>query len=354
MRGYILKNEQYGKSSASYIKQKQSYFDDNDKHIEVQKKISDIYMQQPIRLHCKNCEHTLKVEHDFIKDGIKYKICNVCTHLNGAHKDTNEFCKIIYTEEEGRDYAQAYKVSDIKDFEYRLSSIYIPKAEFLYTSLVNDDIDPHKMKYLDNGAGSGYFVGALSKIGLKNISGSEVSKYQVDFGNKMIGSDYLSVHKIDDTNRLLREADVNVVSLMGVLEHLQDPRIAMECIKNNKKIEYLYISVPLFSLSVFLEMVTTDAFHRHLTGGHTHLYTKDSLQYLADEFGFDIISEWWFGADIADLYRHILIDIEKKNQCSKVLVRSFQDMILPLIDSMQLELDKKHRSSEVHLLLKKK
>ncbi len=76
------------------------------------------------------------------------------------------------------------------------------------------------------------------------------------------------------------------------------------------------------------------------------------MLYLADEFGFDIISEWWFGADIADLYRHILIDIEKKNQCSKVLARSFQDMILPLIDSMYLELDKRHRSSEVHLLLK--
>ena len=349
-----MKIKQYGKSSASYIAQKQSYFDDNDKHIEVQKKISDIYIQQPARLHCKNCNHALEVEHDFIKNNIKYKICGTCSHLNGAYEDTNDFCKIVYTGDEGRDYAQAYKTSDIKDFEYRLSSIYIPKAEFLYTSLVNDDVDPHKMKYLDVGAGSGYFVGALSKIGLKNISGSEVSKYQVDFGNKMIGSNCLSVHKIDDTNELLQSTNASVVSLMGVLEHLQDPRAAIRCIKDNKNIEYFYISVPLFSLSVFLEMANTSVFHRHLTGGHTHLYTKDSLQYLANEFGFDIVSEWWFGADIADLYRHIITDIKNKSQCSEALIKSFEDMISPLIDSMQFELDKKCQSSEVHLLLKKK
>ena len=349
-----MKNKQYGKFNAPYIKQKQSYFSDNDEHIKAQKKISSIYAQQPIRLFCKNCNSALKAEHDFVKSNIKYKICNICTHLNGAHEDTNEFCKAVYTRDEGKDYAQAYKASDVESFEYRLSSIYIPKAEFLYTSLTNSGIDPHKMKYLDVGAGSGYFVGALSKIGLKNISGSEVSKYQVDFGNKMIGSNYLSVHKIDGTNSLLQNTNANVVSLMGVLEHLQDLRSAMECIKNNKEVEYLYISVPLFSLSVFLEMVTTNAFHRHLTGGHTHLFTKDSLKYLANEFEFDIVSEWWFGADIADLYRHIIVDMKKNNQCSEELIESFQSMISPLIDSMQLELDKKHRSSEVHLLLKKK
>ena len=349
-----MKIEQYGKSSISVIKQKKSFFNDNDKHIEAQRKISNIYKQQPIRLCCKNCDKPLKKEHDFIKDGIEYKICDICTHLNGAYEDTNEFCNAIYTGDEGKDYAQNYKVSDIEDFNYRLSSIYIPKAEFLYTSLMNDNVAPHKMKYLDVGAGSGYFVGALNKIGLKNISGTEVSKYQVDFGNTMIGSDYLSVHEINDTNNLLKESDVDVVSLIGVLEHLQDPRGAMEYIKKNNRIKYIYISVPLFSLSVFLEMISNDAFHRQLSGGQTHLYTRKSLQYLSDEFGFDIISEWWFGTDVVDLYRQIFIDMQKKSKCSKTLIDSFQNMFTPLIDSMQLELDKKHASSEVHLLLKRK
>ena len=162
-----MKIKQYGKSSVSLIKQKKSFFNDNDKHVEIQRKISNIYSDQPIRLHCKNCGKPLKKEHDFVKNGIGYKICNVCTHLNGAYEDSNEFCKAVYTGDEGKDYAQNYKVSDIEDFNYRLGSIYIPKAEFLYTSLVNDNISPNKLKYLDVGAGSGYFVGALDKIGLR-------------------------------------------------------------------------------------------------------------------------------------------------------------------------------------------
>ena len=348
-----LKIRLYGKSSAPLIRQKQSFFNENDKHIEEQRKISDIYVRQPARLCCKNCGHPLKVEHDFIKDGIKYKICDTCTHLNGTHEDTDEFCNIVYTGDDGKDYAQNYEVSDVSDFNYRLSSIYIPKAEFLYTSLINDHVDPHNMKYLDFGSGSGYFVGALNKIGLKNISGTEVSKHQVDFGNKMIGLNALSVHKMSDTDSILQKTDANVVSLIGVLEHLQNPRSAMMHIQKNNHIKYVYLSVPLFSLSVFLEMMSDDVYHRQLHGGHTHLYTKKSLQYLAQEFDFDIISEWWFGTDIVDLYRHIFINLEK-SQSSNELIGSFKEMLLPLIDSMQLELDKKHCSSEVHLLLKRK
>jgi hypothetical protein len=151
----------------------------------------------------------------------------------------------------------------------------------------------------------------------------------------------------------LEEVDADVISLIGVLEHLQDPRSAMEHIKKNNQIKYVYLSVPLFSLSVFIEMISAHVYQRHLHGGHTHLYTKKSLEYLAKEFGFDVLTEWWFGTDIVDLYRHIFVDIENKN-CSEELVDSLKEMLLPLIDSMQLELDKKHASSEVHLLLKRK
>jgi len=351
--GVELKIEQFGKSSASLINQKKSFFNENDKHVKEQRKISDIYVLQPIRLCCKNCDYTLHIEHDFIKDGIKYKICETCTHLNGAYQDTDEFCNIVYTGDSGKDYAQNYEVTDISEFNYRLTSIYIPKAEFLYTSLINDQVDPHNMKYLDFGSGSGYFVGALNKIGLKNISGTEVSKYQVDFGNKMIGLNALSVHKMDETDSILQQTNAEVVSLIGVLEHLQNPRSAMMHIKMNKKIKYVYLSVPMFSLSVFLEMMSDDIYHRQLHGGHTHLYTEKSLQYFSQEFDFDIISEWWFGSDVLDLYRQIFLNLEK-NKSSNKLIDAFKVMFTPLIDSIQLELDKKSGSSEVHVLLKRK
>jgi 2-polyprenyl-3-methyl-5-hydroxy-6-metoxy-1,4-benzoquinol methylase len=346
--------KQYGKTSSSLIAQKLSFFEDNASHIEKNKKIADVYIQQPIRIYCKNCGEYLNSNADFIKDNIEYKICKICTHLNGSYEDTNEFCNVVYAEEEGeKDYAQNYLVESVDKFNYRVSSIYIPKAEFLYSSLANDSSDPNKLTYLDFGAGVGYFVDALRKIGIRNVSGTEVSKYQVEFGNKMIGENLLYNHSIIDTNKFLSKTNANVVSLIGVLEHLQDPRSALKSISSNKNIKYIYISVPLFSLSVFLEMISPNVYHRQLHGGHTHLYTEKSIQHLADEYKFNTVSEWWFGTDMVDLYRHINVQIGD-SQSSDNLLNVFKNMMMPAIDAMQLEMDKKHISSEVHILFRSK
>lgn len=344
---------QYGKPSASLIMQKKSFFNENNKHISKQKEISKVYTFQPLRKFCKNCGKELSQKIDFTKDAISYKICSVCTHLNGQNEDTNTFCELVYTSDDGKNYAENYDANDLENFKYRVSSIYMPKAEFLFTSLKNDSVSPNDLEYLDFGSGTGYFVSALDKMGLNNIVGSEVSKFQVELGNKMMKKELLSIHTIEGTNKALSETTANVVSMIGVLEHLQDPREAIKSITENKNVQYLYISVPLFSLSVYIEMLSNDVFHRQLHGGHTHLYTEDSLIYLAQEFDFEIISEWWFGTDIVDLYRNIFINIEK-NEVSETISNHYKTMMKSLMDAMQLEIDKKHYSSEVHMLLKKK
>lgn len=348
-----MRIEQFGKSGTSLMMQKKSFFDDNVLHLEKQRHIREIYIKQPLRINCKNCNAPLNLKFDFIKDEIEYKICNICSHLNGAYEDTDEFCDIVYTNDDGKDYALNYEVESIDEYNSKVSSIYLPKAEFLYTSLMNDGMHPNNLKYLDFGAGSGYFTAALKKIGLNNVFGSEISKHQVAFGNKMLGANVLSVHDIPDTNEVLKNTDADVVSMIGVLEHAQNPRGVLQSIKENENITHLYISVPLFSLSVYLEMLPLNVFHRQLHGGHTHLYTEKSLHHMCNEFGFDIASQWWFGTDIIDLYRNIYVSI-KNTHTSNELIDTFQKMMMPLVDSMQLELDKKHCSSEVHLLLTKK
>ena len=139
--------------------------------------------------------------------------------------------------------------------------------------------------------------------------------------------------------------------MIGVLEHLQHPREALREISENPNIKYFFISVPTFSLSTYLEILSPDIFHRQLAGGHTHLYTEKSLHYLANEFGFRITNEWWFGTDVIDLYRHIRVKLDNISASDK-----FKDTcmnLIPLIDSMQLEVDKNRGSSEVHLLFEK-
>ena len=205
---------------------------------------------------------------------------------------------------------------------------------------------------MDFGCGSGYFVAAMKKMGFKNICGTDPSESQVGFGNAMIGELILTPHKLEDTDKLLGDAKSQVVSMIGVLEHLKRPRAAMKQLRANNNVKFIFISVPLFSLAVYLEMLSPEIYHRQLTEGHTHLYTEESLLHLCKEFGFDVISEWWFGTDVLDLYRHIFVTI-KANSGSKRMLEKWRQNMMSVLDALQLEIDKKHFSSEVQMVLKK-
>ena len=110
----------------------------------------------------------------------------------------------------------------------------------------------------------------------------------------------------------------NVVSLIGVFEHLEKPdKFIKSFLKSN--IDYLYIAVPLVSLSMFLENVFLNVSPRHLSGDHTHLYTKESLNYLAKKNNLKIVGEWWFGSDLMDLLRDGLVSLSQ-NTCSETFI----------------------------------
>ena len=111
------------------------------------------------------------------------------------------------------------------------------------------------------------------------------------------------------------------------------------------------MSVPTFSLSVYLEMVFPMIMPRQLSGAHTHLYTKESLAWMEKEFGMKSISTWWFGTDIVDMYRSFSVSLANNPDCQE-MVSSWQRLFEPLIDDLQLVIDKERLSSEVHALYK--
>ena len=347
-----MTTRRFGKSSAHLLMHKASYFEDNEKHVARQRQLAAVYRRQPRRTHCMNCDSMIGSSRDFIKDGIEYVFCDQCSHLNGMHKVTTDFCESVYTADDGVDYAHNYKMADVEGYNYRMASIYIPKAEFLYTSLKGNGINPNALGYTDFGAGSGYFVGALRKLGVTEVSGSEVSQSQVQYGNAMIGEPLLKTHRLEDTAEILRSTKSEVVSMLGVLEHLQNPREALRALNNNENVKYLYLLVPMVSLTLYLEILSPEVFHRLLHGGHTHLYTDESLSYVCREFGFKRIAEWWFGTDFVDLFRHIHVTLEKTGS-SERMPRALRQSIVPAIDALQLEVDKQFFSSELHIVLEK-
>ena len=287
----------FGKSAGPLLTHKQSFFTDNAEFLAEGHRIARVYTNQPRRTTCKCCRATLGAV-SFSKHGIDYHICGKCGHLNGAHEDTDAFCGEIYTENSGQKYARNYGAADREAYDRRVRDIYLPKAEFLRDALLAENISPDNLSYADFGAGSGYFVAAMRALNWKNVTGYEVSEAQIALADAMMEPDSVRRHDMADIVNLAHTADCDVLSMIGVLEHLQNPREVLAAMRDNPRIRHFYMSVPLFSPCVFFEMIFPEIFHRQLSAGHTHLFTESSLNWLFDEFGMKRRSEWWFGTDM--------------------------------------------------------
>lgn len=346
----------YGKSCGPLLALKQDFTDQNDALLAEQNRLGEVYRRQPRRDVCVICGSAI-TDVAFSKCGIDYCFCDRCGHLNGAHQDSDAFCQALYTDDGGKDYAKNYTAADIKDYEERVSEIYLPKARFLFEALQEEKQEPTDMTYADLGAGSGYFVAALLKAGVSRVRGYDVSELQVALANSMIGAGYgggpgpwVEQHTLSELTEIVSSLDATVVSMIGVLEHLQSPRDILADLTANQSIRYLYLSVPLFSPTVFLEMVFPSVMQRHLAAGHTHLFTQSSLEWICKEHGMREIAAWWFGADMMDLMRMVTVRLAQSPD-TVGMVERWQRMMAPILDGLQLELDKRRLSSEVHTLL---
>ncbi len=335
-----MKIIQYSKSYNDIAKIKSDFLEENKRYLKYVHKINKIYKKNPKRTKCKNCEKkTLKKF--ILSHHINYLLCKTCSHLNGAYQDTKKFTKKIYAEEDGKNYCKTYT----KDFDIRVKNIYNPKVKFL------KKVIKEKIKVLDIGSGAGHFLKALEE---KKIiaEGLEPNKILCEIGNKNLKKNKLSHSNLNDIYDAVRSLKkFNVVSLIGVLEHLEKPNIFIKnFIKGDAK--YLYISVPLFSLSVFLENSFRTVFPRHLSSTHTHLYTKRSLDYFAKKNNFKIIGEWWFGTDMPDLYRSLVNSSKFLNK--SLYLGELNKKFSIAINQLQEVLDRNQICSEVHMVFKKK
>ena len=333
--------EKFSKPSVAVIKNKTSFFEENEKHLKHVKSVNEFYKTQPIRKKCKTCEHPIDGI-DLIIHNVPYNLCEKCNHLNGLHEDTNEFANFLYSDSDGDKYSKNY----LKDFEARVKDIYLPKANFLKEVVGLDNVKDFSVT--DVGCGGGHFVKACEDIGI-NAIGYDVNKTLIDLGSSMLEVNNIEYKDLDMINEIIQETKTNVLSLVGVLEHLMDPVGALNAF-NLSKAKYLYLQVPLFSFAALQESMHNDVFPRQLNAGHTHLYTNESIDFLCKKFGFERAGEWWFGTDIVDLFRHFHIKVNfTSDSKSSILQKYLGDHI----DEMQRSLDKRKMCSGVNMVLRK-
>jgi hypothetical protein len=343
--------KKYSKPIGNLLNYKQSFFKDNAHKLSEYKDRVEFYNKQPFRENCKMCGAHLGEMGKFTNGGLSCVFCPMCGHCNGIYEDSKEYCDYIYTQDGGAVYAENYISKDKDAYEARVRDIYLPKAEFLRSAVYAGSL-------ADFGAGAGYFVSAARSLGFRNytgiedVIGYEVSPQMVQFGNEMMGEDVLiQMSSLDSIVSLLENCSQEIVSMIGVLEHLQHPREALKAIRSNSKINYFFFSVPLFSPSVVIESVFPKVMPRHLSGRHTHLFTKSSINSFCEEFDFKPIAEWWFGSDIMDLFRSILVTLQSNGDNS--LSHYWENQMMPMLDELQGILDKHETCSEVHMVVEK-
>lgn len=334
-----MKIVKFSKKYEDIIEIKKDFYTHNLKNLRNTLKVNKKYAQQKKRKFCKNCERKIG-KPIFVSFNIEYSICNKCGHLNGIYEDSKKFVKWLYFSNDGSNYKGSY----LKDYNSRVKNIYLPKVKFL------KQVIKEKIKLIDLGAGAGHFLKAL-ELSKVSATGIETNKFFAKLGqsklkkNKFIYKNMKEVYEVLEGNK-----EHNVVSMINVLEHLDRPnKIIKSFVKS--RIKYLYLNVPLLSLSVFLENSFQNVFPRVLGEGHTHLYTKKSLDYLAKKNNLKIIGEWWFGQDFPDFYRSLLIS--SKNLNKNLYKKYLNKNLFSVINDLQNVLDKNKISSEVHIIFKK-
>ena len=350
--------KRYSKSLGDIASIKQSFASDNDVLLANAKKINNSYANQSSRGECKTCQSPISRDAvDFVNHGVEYAICETCGHLNGIYDDSEDFCNQLYASDGGSNYSRNY----LNDYSARVENIYLPKLDFLCSSLEEEqNISIGDISISDFGCGGGHFVCAAKKRGVK-AQGFDVSKDLIDLAStsfhELYGADcpnpFYLVHDEVELLEKMISSKANVVSFIGVLEHLRHPLRFFEAFKSSQS-KYLYLSVPLFSLSCMIENVFPSVFPRQLSSGHTHLYSHSSLKYILGKYSFREISSWHFGADAMDLRRSMLVSMVK-NGCSERMLRVFQKDLFSseILDQMQTVIDNHLAASEVHMLIAK-
>src|SRR5690606_38364668 len=143
--------------------------------------------------------------------------------------------------------ASHYAAPDRAAFDQRVNAIYTPKLDFLWEVLEADEVNPADLTYADIGTGLGHFIQSMLNRGITRVRGYEPARLLVDQGNQMLVGDYLEELKIPDLPGLIPRLRVDVVTMIFVLEHIQDPRGTLDALVRNPSIRYLLVAVPVHS-----------------------------------------------------------------------------------------------------------
>ena len=215
-----------------------------------------------------------------IKFGFQYVKCSSCGHIYLRNQIKNEILLDLYSN------SKTDKVSRERK-KFSELQLYWQKIYFKYSNILFS-LCP-KGKLLDIGCGDGAFL-EFMKINFNyELYGTEYSKDTKKKLKKLLGKNFFYRKEIEDLK--IKKNFFNLVSLIGVLEHLSDPNKLFKTLSRYvKKKGFIFILIPnldSYSFSVLKEKTPTLNPRAHL-----NFFTRKSLGKLIKRFNFKITHKY--------------------------------------------------------------
>lgn len=225
--------------------------------------------------------------------GYKYSQCKSCGHIfMQPPLDLNAVKKLYGGGEDGSMQKLVYLDEEL--FLRRIEQIALPKIEYC------NNIIGEKGLWVDIGCGGGEFLAAAQKTGWKT-KGFEADAAEVDFARRRgieVVQEYITAENVPKLK------DAKVVSLINILEHINNPAELLSAIAGNlQKRAFVVFEVPRHpSLSSFVNLAFPHLPYRHIVPpDHLHVFTEKSVEIMLNNAELKAVSVWEFGQDAVDL-----------------------------------------------------
>jgi 2-polyprenyl-3-methyl-5-hydroxy-6-metoxy-1,4-benzoquinol methylase len=188
-----------------------------------------------------------------------------------------------------------------------------PTKEFIQVLKIAEKYSS-KGKLLDIGCAAGFFLKYARENGW-NVEGVEFSKELSNYARIKLK---LTVHIGALSTMNLRPASFDVITLIGVIEHLDNPRSVVDEITKILKPGGILI-ILTENVGSFLPKVLKSAWNGYMPPEHLSYFSKKSILELIHHKGLKLVDDYAIGSDLRASFGGILGSSRFKNTMKQSL-----------------------------------